>query len=224
MKDWKNTIRRNRMLLLSTAGIGVLTAIVLAAVLLPIAGSVRTSVSSVSVAAPSSEPDASVPAASESGDGARETVDISEFGGLPYYGEAYGSLTISGTAVDCALYYGDSEVQFAGGAGTYTGACIPGEGGSILIGGHTGTYFRDFESAELGADICVETRWGTYHYEITDMQVIRYDDPEAYDLEAAEENILLYTCYPFGQITPTEYRYMIYGSFVSGPLIEDGTS
>ena len=222
MSHWKKLLKKRRMLLLAAAGIGVLTALVLTAVILPVAASVRTSVSSVPIAVSSSEPPVS--ASSQDVDDGRETVDISEYGGLPYYGEAYGSVTISGTAVDCALYYGDSEVQFACGAGTYTGACIPGEGGSILIGGHTGTYFRDFESAEIGADICVETRWGTYHYEITDMQVIRYDDPEAYDLEAAEENILLYTCYPFGQIATTDYRYMIYGSFVSGPRIEESAS
>ena len=149
----------------------------------------------------------------------RETVDLDDFGGAVYYGENYGRLTISGTRVDCNLYYGDSETQFSGGAGTYTGACVPGQNGAILIGGHTGTYFRDFESAELGADICIETRWGTYHYEITDMQVIRYDDPSAYDLTVDEETVYLYTCYPFGQIAPTSYRYMLYGKLISGPVI-----
>lgn len=220
MSHWKELLKNKRDLLLAAAGGGVLTALVLTAVLVPIVGSVRDSVSEFSISLPERE---QVPVSVSAETEERETVKLSEYGGYPYYGEEYGHLTISGTAVDCGLYYGDSEVEFSGGAGTYMGACIPGEGGSILIGGHTGTYFRDFESAALGADICVETRWGTYHYEITDMQVIRYDDPDAYDLEADEENILLYTCYPFGQIAVTDYRYMIYGSFVSGPEIAEET-
>ena len=68
-----------------------------------------------------------------------ETVSLAEHGGYPTQGENYGRLTISGTAVDCNLYYGDSERELSAGAGTYTGGKIPGEGGTVLIAGHTGT-------------------------------------------------------------------------------------
>ena len=122
--------------------------------------------------------------------------------------------------MDCNLYYGDSERELSAGAGTYTGGKIPGEGGTVLIAGHTGTYFRDFESAQLGADIAIETRYGTYHYTISDMRVVEETDASAYDLAADEENIILYTCYPFGQLSTTPYRYFIYGTPVSGPQIE----
>lgn len=149
-----------------------------------------------------------------------ETVSLAEHGGYPTQGENYGRLTISGTAVDCNLYYGDSERELSAGAGTYTGGKIPGEGGTVLIAGHTGTYFRDFESAQLGADIAIETRYGTYHYTISDMRVVEETDASAYDLAADEENIILYTCYPFGQLSTTPYRYFIYGTPVSGPQIE----
>ncbi len=149
-----------------------------------------------------------------------ETVPLAEHGGYPTQGENYGRLTISGTAVDCNLYYGDSERELSAGAGTYTGGKIPGEGGTVLIAGHTGTYFRDFESAQLGADIAIETRYGTYHYTISDMRVVEETDASAYDLAADEENIILYTCYPFGQLSTTPYRYFIYGTPVSGPQIE----
>ena len=133
-----------------------------------------SSISSVSMpsSVPSSVPvfsSSSVPSSSESVPEVREVISLDDFGGKPYVGEAYGHLTISGTAVDCDLYYGDSEAQMSKGAGTYTGAHIPGENGTILLAGHTGTFFRDFESAEIGADIQIETRYGTYHYEIVNM-------------------------------------------------------
>ena len=102
--------------------------------------------------------------------GERETVDIDALGGRPTTGQAYGTLKISGTAVDCTLYYGDGNAQLNAGAGTYTGACIPGEDGTILVAGHTGTYFRDFASLQEGADIEIETYYGTFHYEVTGMQ------------------------------------------------------
>ena len=159
------------------------------------------------------------PVLSDSSQLARETVDIGDFGGFPSAGERYAELTVSGTNVACGLYYGDSEAQFALGAGTYAGAYVPGQGGAVLIGGHTGTYFRDLESAAVGADVCILARWGEYHYEIADIQVIRADDTDAYDLSADNDQVLLYTCYPFGQISPTPYRCIFYCDFVSGPLI-----
>lgn len=42
-------------------------------------------------------------------------------------GDALGEITISGTSVDCTIYYGDEDPQLDTGAGIYTGGKIPGE-------------------------------------------------------------------------------------------------
>lgn len=130
-----------------------------------------------------------------------------------------GHLTISGTVVDCDLYYGDGETQFSKGAGISLDSCIPGEGGTVMIGAHTGTYFRDLESVVDGADITITTDYGEYHYTIARCAVVEETDTTAYDLDAEEENIILFTCYPFGILTRTTQRYLVYGDFVSGPSI-----
>lgn len=152
---------------------------------------------------------------------AREVVDLADLGGYPVKGKAYGTLKISGTSVDCALYYGDDDPELNAGAGTYPETCIPGEDGTILVAGHTGTYFRDFGSIEVGADIEIETYYGTYHYEVTGMQPALATDTAAYDLTATPENIILYTCYPLGQVAPTDWRYFVYGKLTSGPLLAE---
>ena len=90
----------------------------------------------------------------------------------PSVGDRVGHLTISGTVVDCDVYWGDSEAQFSLGAGIYTGSHIPGEGGTILMGAHTGTFFRDLESVTEGADITFTTDYGEYHYTVTRMAVV----------------------------------------------------
>lgn len=137
----------------------------------------------------------------------------------PSVGDRVGHLTISGTVVDCDVYWGDSEAQFSLGAGIYTGSHIPGEGGTILMGAHTGTFFRDLESVTEGADITFTTDYGEYHYTVTRMAVVEETDTSAYDLDADTENIILYTCYPFGILTRTTQRYFVYGDFVSGPAV-----
>ena len=147
-------------------------------------------------------------------------VDLNDFGGMPLVGDLYGKVSISGTSVDCNLYYGDGDSQLYGGAGTYTGAQLPGMGGVTLVGAHTGTFFRDLESVQVGADVTVETIYGVYHYRVTDMQVVNAEEFGQDDLDAApRESFLMYTCYPFGQLTLTPQRYMVYAEYVSGPKV-----
>ncbi len=215
----KEDLNLNKSLLISL----LLCIILLAACGQPASGSTSAASSAPAPAVSSSAPESSsVPAASSVSEPEPEPVpELVDFTvvGQPLYGENLGTVAISGTNVDCDIYYGDSDAQLNAGAGIYMGqgGKLPGEGGTVLAAGHTGTYFRDFESAELGADITLDLSYGEYHYEIVDMQVVEATDTTTYDLNATEENLILYTCYPFGQLSPTPYRYFIYGKFVSGP-------
>lgn len=200
----------------------VCAVIILCAVTLPIAHSVALAANTPGYkAAPS--PNAlfvrEVPVEPEA-----ETVDLADYGGMPQQGDLYGTVSISGTAVSCNLYWGDSESELHAGAGSFPGGQIPGAGGVTLVGGHTGTFFRDLESVRLGADVTVETSYGTYHYTVTDMQVILAEEFGMEQLNAAPRNcIMLYTCYPFGQLTVTPQRYMVTAEYTSGPLVTDST-
>lgn len=152
----------------------------------------------------------------------RQTVNLQEFGGPPQPGQMYGRVAVAGTSVDCNLYWGDDTAQLHGGAGTYPGGQLPGQGGVTLVGAHTGTFFRDLEHAEIGAEITVETYYGEYRYKITDMQVVLAEEFGQQQLdEQPRDSFLMYTCYPFGQLTLTPERYMIYAEYVSGPRVID---
>ena len=138
----------------------------------------------------------------------------------PVPGDALGSLTIGGTAVDCTLYYGDSDDLLKQGAGLYTGAGLPGQGGCVLVGGHTNTYLRDLEKVEVGDEVRLSLCYGEYVYQITDWKIARADDADAYDLHPEQEQLVLYTCYPFGALYETPMRYFLFGRLVSGPTVE----
>ena len=168
---------------------------------------------------PQAEPTAEETPRPDGNDTQPAEVDINDFGGYPTVGTALGTVQISGTAVNCTIYYGDDDPELDAGAGIYPGGKIPGEGGTILVAGHTATYFRDFEHAQNGAIITVTTDYGEYRYEITDMRVASDTDTTAYDLDADTENIILYTCYPLGQVAVTDLRYFIYGKLISGPSL-----
>ena len=128
------------------------------------------------------------------------------------YGDKLGRIWVEGTNVDCDLYLGDSETQFSRGAGCHAedGCVLPGENGTVFIGAHTGTYFSDLGSCEIGAIIHLETTWGDFAYKITDMQVILETDIDKVRWGAEEPSCILYTCYPFGILTHTTQRYAVY--------------
>lgn len=128
------------------------------------------------------------------------------------YGDKLGSVRVEGTTIDCDLYWGDSGAQFDAGAGCHAsdGCVLPGENGTVFIGAHTGTFFADLGSAEIGDRIYLQTDWGTFVYEITEMQVIYETDIDKVRWGAEQPSCILYTCYPFGILTHTDRRYAVY--------------
>lgn len=143
----------------------------------------------------------------------------------PYPGDRYGEISIEGTTVSAPLYYGDDTATLNKGVGTYkddVGVGIPGEGKTILLAGHNNTFFNGLQQVEVGDIVTIETHYGTYTYEVTDMQVKDYQDSTAYDFTRTDENLIMYTCYPFDALGFTPDRYFVYAKYVSGPVLVDG--
>ena len=140
----------------------------------------------------------------------------------PVQGDVYGRITISGTTVDAPVYYGDDTPQLNRGVGTYkddSGVGIPGESKTILMAGHNNTFFNDLQSVEEGATVTIETHYGTYTYTVEKCEVRDYQDATAYDFTRKDENLILYTCYPFDAMGFTPDRYFVYASYTSGPQL-----
>lgn len=133
------------------------------------------------------------------------------------YGDKLGHIWVEGTNVDCGLYLGDDEAEFSRGAGcrAESDCVLPGENGTVFIGAHTGTYFADLGSCQIGAIIHLDTDWGDFAYQITDMQVILETDIDKVRWGASEPSCILYTCYPFGILTHTTQRYAVYAAPVN---------
>lgn len=128
------------------------------------------------------------------------------------YGDKLGTIWVEGTEINCDLYWGDNNAQFDAGAGCHAedGCVLPGENGTVFIGAHTGTFFADLGSAEVGGLIHLQTDWGDFVYKITEMQVILETDIDKVRWGAEEPSCILYTCYPFGILTHTPQRYAVY--------------
>lgn len=128
------------------------------------------------------------------------------------YGTRVGTVWVEGTGVNCGLYWGDSMSIMDAGAGCSAdnGCVLPGENGTVFIGAHTGSFFSDLKSTQMGAIIHLDTDWGDFQYQVTDMKVIYDTQVDLCRWGDTEPNCILYTCYPFGILTPTNQRYLVY--------------
>lgn len=140
-----------------------------------------------------------------------ETIPLSSIT-YPNEGDRYATITIEGTEVNAPVYYGDNTTILNQGVGTYkddSRAGIPGESKTILLAGHNNTFFNDLQSVEVGDVVTIETHYGTYTYTVEECKVLEYNDTSAYDFTRTDENLILYTCYPFDALGFTSQRYFV---------------
>lgn len=128
------------------------------------------------------------------------------------YGDQIGTVWVEGTEVNCNLYWGDTSGIFRAGAGCSAdnGCVMPGDNGTVFVGGHTDSWFVDLKSTEIGAIIHLDTLWGEFEYQVTETKVIYDTEVDQCRWGDTEPNCILYTCYPFGIQTPTNRRYLVY--------------
>lgn len=156
---------------------------------------------------------------SNGNDKEKDTIKISEIE-FPSYGDLFGELIIEDCQIDANLFFGDNDIALNNGVGIYNGSAIPGYGKTILIAGHNNTYFNGLKYAQVGQTIKIRTSYGNFTYEINDIQVKEYDDSSAYNLSADNENLILYTCYPFDELGLTSKRCFVYAKPLSNPVID----
>ena len=130
---------------------------------------------------------------------------------IPSQGTHYGNINCDRIGLKAPIYYGDSEEILEKGAGQYRASGLPGEDKPILIGGHDGTYFKPLEEITVGDVISISTNYGKFEYKVTGTKVAAVFDDTAYDLGKTKEQLILYTCYPFGQLNgKTDQRFFVY--------------
>lgn len=149
-----------------------------------------------------------------------ESIHLSDLN-YPRYGEQYGELKCDSLGIDTPVFFGDRGANLKSGAGTYSGSGIPGQGKTILIGAHDTTFFQGLEDVKKGQTFTFTTSYGIYEYKVRDTKIYHADAyDEAYDLNVEQEQLILYTCYPFGKLNGEKSdRMFVYLDKVKGPEI-----
>lgn len=143
---------------------------------------------------------------------------------IPAYGELFGKISIPDINANLNLYNGDSLKILKMGAGRYIGAFFPGEGKPIVLAGHnTQNYFANLHKLKKGAKIIIKTDYGTFEYENIEGKIMTPEELNSYFDEfisdESEEKLLIYTCYPTGQIGYRYKRYVIIAKKIKGEYL-----
>ncbi|TAH67238.1 MAG: class D sortase [Anaerolineaceae bacterium] len=118
----------------------------------------------------------------------------------PEQGTQYGSIYCERIGLSVALYFGDDAISLQKGAGQYPLSGLPGRGRPILISGHDITFFAPLELITEGDIINIVTEYGSFDYELVGTLITDASDTTAYKLTLNREQLILYTCYPFGKL------------------------
>jgi LPXTG-site transpeptidase (sortase) family protein len=137
----------------------------------------------------------------------------------PYYGETIGSVSVPSSGIEVAVVHGDSDEILISAAGQSPLTGLPGEGLRIVIGAHTNTYFNTLGAAQLGDEVVFSTYYGNYTYEVAETFIFEETEFSILDSTGSEE-LLLYTCYPFGELGRTTQRYAVLCQLVEGSPVQ----
>ena len=157
--------------------------------------------------------DTTIHADSETGN--KETVEE------PNIGDRYGQLVCERLGINAPVYFGDNDDVLNMGIGTYPASWIPGCGHTTLMSGHNNTSLKVLGDVEIGDEFLLTTEYGEYKYVVSEFTIVHESEVEACRLDSDEEQVVIYTCYPFYRISGrrTE-RFFVYLKKVSGPEIE----
>ncbi len=139
-------------------------------------------------------------------------INIEEFGGWPELHTAIGTLKIPDAQIECKVIYGDNASDLNKGGCFYPDLKdrIPGGGRQMLMASHNNTFFHTLGQVQEGSRILMDLYYGQYEYEVVRTEVVKASDTTTYDLQKEEEELIIYTCYPFDQLSATPYRFFVY--------------
>ena len=132
----------------------------------------------------------------------------------PLIGEQFATLFIDEVALEVPVFQGESAAELRKGAGHYVLSVLPGEGGNVVLSGHREKAFYSLKDVEIGNMVTIETDYGKYQYEVSDIYITTPDDVTP-TVPTETERLTMYTCYPFIKWGPTPERYVVVADFVS---------
>ena len=144
---------------------------------------------------------------------------------IPVVGERYARVNCESIGLDAFLYFGDTKEILKHGIGQYEKSSLPGFGSTILVCGNHHTYMQPLVDVKEKQIITITTEYGIYQYKVRETKVVNEAEisEEIYQLDSKEEQLILYTSYPFDEIvTNKKQQFFVYCDKIAGLQVKEG--
>ncbi len=108
-----------------------------------------------------------------------------------------------------AVKEGTSSGVLYSSPGHYVETVWPGDPGTVGVAAHN-VYWIDFPQLTKGDEIDLQTRYGTYRYQVTDTEIVNPDNRTALVPHADGYHLTLTTCWPLWAGAFATQRYIIH--------------
>lgn len=106
------------------------------------------------------------------------------------------------------IYRGASDFNLNRGAG-WIEETAPVDGrGNIGLAAHRDSFFRALKDAKQGQKMTLQTRQGTRHFTLADIQIINPSETSVLE-PSSSSKLTLVTCYPFYHVGSAPQRYIV---------------
>lgn len=132
---------------------------------------------------------------------------------IPNVGEVFAKISIPAVSLKCDVYQGDDEEELSRGVGHNIYSTIPGQGGKVVLCAHRDGYFAPLKDVKVGDQVTIDTKYGTYYYQIDNIWIAKPTDMTVTE-PTNKERLTMYTCYPFNYIGSAPQRYIVEAKFL----------
>lgn len=129
-------------------------------------------------------------------------------------GDIFGLLEIPKISMSVPITAGIESSSLLRGVGHIDGTAFPGGLGTLGLAGHRDTYFRALRRIEVGMDIRITDRSGTYHYQVDSTEIVTPDNVDVLAIRDRPE-LTLVTCYPFDYVGAAPKRFIVHAHLLS---------
>ncbi len=139
----------------------------------------------------------------------------------PEYGVKFAQLTIQNVnIVDAPIFNCDDYSQLKYGWGRSLFSRYPGEGGKIIMAGHL-VYYRRLIYIKIGSEVKVKTPYGSFYYKVNNTKIVDKADTTTMLSDDSKEQLVLYICYPNGELGTETTRFIVTCDYVRGPFVKN---
>ena len=120
-------------------------------------------------------------------------------------------LEIPSLQLQVPVLEGTDDLTLDRAVGHISGTASPGESGNMGIAGHRDGFFRVLKDIHVGDAIQLQSKRGTSHYLVDEIQIVPPDDISVLE-PRTRPSLTLVTCYPFYFVGSAPSRYIVHAT------------